>query len=98
VRLLQLIQQEGSLKRAAGKLGHSYRKAWGDLREAEKFLGFRLIAATRGGKDGGTTSLTDDGKDLVQAFLELHMQFDEAIYKITKRFFRQLNKGEENEI
>ncbi|MBT3241657.1 MAG: LysR family transcriptional regulator [Bacteroidetes bacterium] len=97
VSLLKLIEKHGSLKSAAGIQGLSYRKAWGDLRKAEDFLGFRLIETVRGGKDGGLSRLTEDGRGLIEAFTELHKQFDEAIYNITKRFFRQLNEQEESE-
>ena len=67
-RLLKAIQREGSLRAATDSLGISYRKAWGDLRKAEKSLGVKLIERHRGGSSGGETSLTDAGKDWVRAY------------------------------
>jgi molybdate transport system regulatory protein len=92
VRLLAGIQDSGTLRSAADHMGLSYRKAWGDIRKAEKFIGFSLVEKIRGGKDGGLSRLTDDGTELVEAFTQLHKDFDEAIYRTTKKFFHDLNK------
>lgn len=92
VNLLKEIDLEGSLKKAAIKMGLSYRKAWGDIREAEFFFGFSLIQTVRGGKDGGLSKLSEEGRDLILAFEELHNQFDSAIHRITKQFFNKLNE------
>lgn len=92
IELLKEIGLHGSLKKAAIVRGLSYRKAWGDIKEAEEFLGLSLIDSTRGGKDGGLSQLTEDGKELLLAFEELHFQFDLAIHRITRQFFNKLNK------
>lgn len=92
VKLLAGIQESGTLRSAAEALGLSYRKAWGDIRKAEKFIGFSLVEKVRGGKDGGLSRLTADGAELVEAFGQLYKDFDEAIYRTTKKFFHELNK------
>lgn len=92
VRLLSGIQENGTLRSAAESMGLSYRKAWGDIRRAESFIGFPLVEKVRGGKDGGLSRLTVDGAGLVEAFGQLHKDFDEAIYRTTKKFFHELNK------
>ncbi len=92
VKLLAGIQQSGTIRVAAESMGLSYRKAWGDLRRAEDFIGFPLVEKIRGGKDGGLSRLTPDGAELVEAFAQLHADFDAAIYRITKKFFHDLNK------
>lgn len=90
--LLRHIRDHGSLKAAAEKVGISYRKAWGDLKEAEAFLGFELCKTVRGGKDGGLSKLTEDGNNLVAAFDELHGQINQAIHHIVRNFFGKLNQ------
>jgi len=97
IELLKEIGLHGSLKRAAINRNLSYRKAWGDIKEAEGFLGFHLIDSSRGGKNGGLSQLTDDGKELLAAFEELHIQFDQAIHRITRQFFNKLNKKDVSE-
>lgn len=67
-RLLRAIEACGSLRGAADKLGISYRKAWGDLKKAERILAVQLIEKKRGGLSGGSTVLTESGQRWVRAF------------------------------
>jgi molybdate transport system regulatory protein len=89
--LLEMIDKHGSLSAAADKMGISYRKAWGNVREAEEKLGFMLVEKHRGGAQGGNSVLTPEGKKLVEAYKELLAEFDDAIHLITKKFFNKLN-------
>lgn len=90
--LIDYIDQLGSLKAAADIMEISYRKAWGMLKDAEEKLGFSLVAKQRGGQHGGKSVLTKDGKLLIEAYKELLLEFDEAIYQITKKFFNKVNQ------
>ena len=94
VSLLAAIREKGSIRAAAESLDLSYRKAWGDLRHAARFLGFPLVETTRGGKDGGLTRLTPEGAELVEAFRQLHDGINQAIHDTTRKFFHQLNKSQ----
>ena len=47
--LLRLVDRHGSLQRAVGELGMSYRSAWGYLQELERAAGFKLVERPRGG-------------------------------------------------
>ena len=67
-RLLEAVQREGSLSTAARSLGISYRKAWGDIQKAEKYLGTELITKRRGGTEGGGASLTEKGRKWMKAY------------------------------
>jgi molybdate transport system regulatory protein len=78
-KLLCLIGEEGSLKAAAIKMGTSYRKAWGDIRNAEELLGYELTEKQRGGADGGKSILTSKAKKLLEAYEVLHKKLDGAI-------------------
>jgi len=90
--LLKEINDTGSITTASKKLNLSYRKVWGDIKRAEDFLGFPLVKKTRGGVKGGYTILTDDGKELLISFENLHLEFDNSINKVIKKFFNKLNK------
>jgi len=79
--LLRAIDETGSLNDAIRKLGLTYRKTWDNLRRIENELGFSLIKPTRGGADGGSTVLTQEGKIIVGAFEEFHAKFDSIIQK-----------------
>jgi len=80
VELLLAIEKEKSLNRAARKLGMSYRHAWGVIREFERKLGFKVVAAARGGARGGGTHLTKQGQALVKGY----KQMSEALEEIVK--------------
>ena len=60
-RLLKAIETEGSLKSASESLQISYRKAWGDLKKAERYLNIALVEKQRGGEGGGGSDLTEQG-------------------------------------
>ncbi len=80
-RLLEAIQREGSLRAAADALGISYRKAWGDLRNAEKALGVTFLERRRGGSDGGETLLTDTGRKWLKEYERFHERVAKAVDK-----------------
>lgn len=88
--MLRTIEKEGSLKAAAEKLGTSYRKAWGDIKKAEKLLGYDLTDKHRGGKDGGKSIITDKAKNLLEAYDVLHKKMDEAIDNAYSEFKEQI--------
>ncbi|MCP4550152.1 MAG: LysR family transcriptional regulator [bacterium] len=55
-KILEAIQDCGSIKAAAERLDMSYRGLWGRLKNSEKRLGFALVKSIPGsGKSSGTT-------------------------------------------
>ena len=78
-RLLKHIAKNKSLKAASDDLGISYRKAWGDLKKAEEFLGYQLLDRQRGGKNGGTSIVTDKALKLIEAYEALQQTFDDQV-------------------
>ena len=90
-QLLKAIEGTGSLKLAMEELGLSYRKTWDKLKKIEKTLGFEIVSSTRGGSDGGSSSITPEGKKLIEAFEKFHTEYDKYFYelstKIQKDFF-----------
>ena len=57
-RLLELIDERGSLRQAAAELRMSYRNAWGYLRELEKAAGFKFVERAPGGNPRSGMRLT----------------------------------------
>ncbi len=89
--LLLHIGDLGSLVASAEKMKISYRKAWELVRQSEKTLGFQLIEKHRGGRDGGNSTLTPEGKKLVDAYRELRTEFDTSVKRLVKDFFHKIN-------
>lgn len=90
--LLQGIRDKGSLKAAAGQAGLSYRKAWGDIRQAESLLGYELTKKTRGGKEGGKSVLTPSALRLLEAYTALHQKLDDAVEEAFAELKRKMEK------
>ncbi|PNU20985.1 ModE family transcriptional regulator [Geothermobacter hydrogeniphilus] len=70
-RLLQAIQRTGSLNAAAAELGIPYRKVWSQLRQMEEHAPFPLVRRVKGGKGGGSTSLTEQTVALLARYARL---------------------------
>jgi len=67
--LLEAIEREGSLTKAAKSLNISYRYAWGYLRKIEKRLGKSVVETFKGGRDGGGgMRLTPLGRYLLRKY------------------------------
>jgi 8-oxo-dGTP diphosphatase len=79
-QLLKKIKDTGSLSKAAQEMGMSYRHAWGVLHKIAQSAGGEVVHSTRGGKQGGLTSLTPFGEEILREYenkaSSLQSQFD----------------------
>jgi len=89
-RLLDAIEGKGSLRAASQSLGISYRKAWGDLKKAQAGLHTVLVEKRRGGRAGGQTVLTPEGKKWTDAYIGFRRDIEKAISKAYQKHFREL--------
>ena len=67
-RLLLGVEELGSLRAAAKRMGMAYTKAFVIIKRAEAEFGFALTRRTIGGKGGGSSRLTDDAKELIKRY------------------------------
>ena len=67
-RLLHGVEKSGSLRAAAISMDMAYTKALKLIRNAENALGYPLIRRSTGGKDGGGSCLTEEGKEWLQRY------------------------------
>jgi molybdate transport system regulatory protein len=67
-RLLEKVESQGTLTEAVAAAGMSYRYAWGMIRHAEQRLGLSLVHRQPGGRGGGGSSLTEEGRRLLEAY------------------------------
>jgi len=66
--LLHGVEKYGSLRAAAMSMDMAYTKALKLIRNAETTLGFALIRRSTGGKDGGGSCLTEEGKEWLKRY------------------------------
>lgn len=74
--LLDQIQATGSISKAAANIDVSYRYAWGLIQDAEKELGIDLVIKQVGGSEGGGTSTTETGRNLLYQYKMLKQDID----------------------
>ena len=67
-RLLRGVERTGSLRAASNEMNMAYTKALKLVKNAEAALGFPLISSTTGGKSGGGSCLTKEGKEFLERY------------------------------
>lgn len=75
VTLLELIDKEGSISKAAKEMGMSYKAAWDAVDAMNNLSTEPLVARSTGGKGGGGTTLTPKGKQTVEVFKALEKKY-----------------------
>ena len=84
-RLLCSVEKTGSLRAAAMEMEMAYSKASKLLKQAEANLGFSLTIRSTGGKDGGGSILTPEGK----RWLRQYEAYRDACIKANQSLYRQ---------
>ena len=83
-RLLRCVEKNGSLRAAAMEMEMAYSKASKLLKQAENNLGFPLTTRSAGGKDGGGSRLTPEGK----RWLQQYEAYRDACVKANQELYR----------
>ncbi len=81
IELLENIERYGSINRAAKEMGMSYKKAWKLIEELNQMADAPLVIKSQGGKAGGGTCLTEEGKRMVLKFRDIEQQMIQFLEK-----------------
>lgn len=84
-RLLRCVEKTGSLRAAAMEMEMAYSKACKLLKQAEVNLGFSLTTRAAGGKGGGGSVLTPEGK----RWLKQYEDYRDACVRANQILYRQ---------
>jgi len=68
IKILQVLQEKGSIRAAAGTLGVSYRTLWLRIRKIENTLGYYLLNRQKGGISGGRDVLTLPAQVIIERY------------------------------
>ncbi len=85
--LLEQVEKLGSLSEACTSMNMAYSKAWKIIKRAEKELKFNLIDRKTGGQGGGGSTLTHEGKEFLQKYLEYRKTINRYAYEAFDSFF-----------
>ncbi len=88
--LLEATDRLGSLRAAAAEADMAYSKAWTSLRACEQALGFPLLEREAGGRRGGGSRLTKEGRDLLAGYRELERRMDQEGTRLLRELLPQL--------
>ena len=82
--LLENIEREGSISKAASDMKISYRYAWGLINDTEKLLGKKLLDKKVGGVEGGGASLTREGREMLDHYQAIRHTVDSQLNALIK--------------
>jgi molybdate transport system regulatory protein len=85
IELLKHIEELGSISAAARAMGMSYKAAWQAVDAMNNLADRPLVERTTGGKHGGGTRLTDEGRATTAMFAQVEQEY--------RRFLGRLSDG-----
>ena len=88
-RLLEAIEKQGSLRKAAEEFEMSYRNAWGYLRELESTAGFKFVERAPGGGPHSGMRLTEPARRFLQRYRKFRSGLEAAMKRQFERSFKQ---------
>lgn len=78
IRLLECIDETGSISAAGRAMHMSYRRAWLLIDELNRLFKTPLVATRLGGEAGGGAELTPFGRTMVRHYRELEIEAQAA--------------------
>lgn len=91
IRLLELIDETGSISAAGRALKMSYRQAWLLVDELNHMFKEPVVSAQTGGGGGGGTVVTETGKKVVRLYRDMEQRTSDASRPDVRALSRLLN-------
>lgn len=82
IRLLESIEQYGSISQAAKHVPLSYKAAWDAVDAMNNLADQPLVERSTGGKHGGGTILTDHGRKVVSLYRAVEAEYQMALDRL----------------
>lgn len=86
-QLLACIEETGSLRAAVEKMEMSYTKGWKMIRKAEQEAGFPFLKRSNGGKHGGSSVLTEEGRLFMREYQAMSEEIISTSQTIFEKYF-----------
>ncbi len=85
IALLEKIDELGSISKAAKAVGISYKTAWQLVNTINNLSEKALVDRTTGGKDGGGTKLTNEGRKILRKYKVVEEEHRNFLYNLEQR-------------
>lgn len=79
VELLERIHKNGSISKAAKEMKMSYKAAWDCIDAMNKLSHEPIVVSALGGRNGGGTSVTQKGLEIIKAFRQMENIYEELL-------------------
>lgn len=87
LKILEVIDEKGSISAAAKEMKMGYRSMWGKLKKIEERFGRPVLIRQKGGSSGGSSVLTPEARELIDKFRQLKQRINtEAQTALSKIF------------
>jgi molybdate transport system regulatory protein len=86
IRLLEYVDETGSISAAGRAMDMSYRRAWVLIDELNRLFKQPLVATRLGGSAGGGAALTPFGKSIVRHYRDMEIEAHAAAAVHLKAF------------
>lgn len=93
IRLLEFVDEMGSISAAGRAMNMSYRRAWLLIDELNRLFKNPLVATRLGGSAGGGAELTPFGKSLVRHYRDMEIEAHAAVAPHLRAFQIELAAG-----
>ncbi|PHR28959.1 MAG: molybdenum transporter [Desulfotalea sp.] len=87
--ILEQIENEGSIAKAAEKMGLNYKKAWSHIKTLQNNISDELVVSTKGRGAASGTTLTPKAKELIENYRKLQREIEDFADKRFSELFKQ---------
>jgi molybdate transport system regulatory protein len=94
IQLLEAIDRHGSITRAAKAVPLSYKAAWDAIDAMNNLAAQPLVVRSTGGRHGGGTQLTEQGRKTIALYRALEAHYQQALEHLAT----ELNDGQAGDI
>lgn len=85
IELLELIEQFGSISKAAKSMKMSYKAAWDAVNAMNNLADRPIVSRETGGKGGGGTTLTAYGRELIAVYKQAETEHRNFLKNLTQK-------------
>ncbi|TKB09427.1 winged helix-turn-helix domain-containing protein [Desulforhopalus sp. IMCC35007] len=86
--ILEKIEQEGSIAKAAETMGLNYKKAWTHVKILQENIADQLVVSNKGRGDSSGTTLTPKARELINNYKKLQREVEEFADKRFRELFK----------